>query len=187
MAVVLVYFLTPRKTREEVDKASRASLASLTWDPRNASKMFIGVNDFADFEVKELNVRSTEVAAEGGAAWAPRFSLLCSAKFRRVSHSERSSGGPIDSGTTPWQEGLQVTRSEDDFRCLRASLLQKYCGAVLGPLPEVCHIMRKYYKTPQIISSTQRDYQSFINSCLSNDEIRVDAEFLTFLLVGQAE
>jgi hypothetical protein len=187
MAVVLVYFLTPRKTREEVDKASRASLASLTWDPRNASKMFIGVNDFADFEVKEPNVRSTEVAAEGGAAWAPRFSLLCSAKFRRVSHSERSSGGPIDSGTTPWQEGLQVTRSEDDFRCLRASLLQKYCGAVLGPLPEVCHIMRKYYKTPQIISSTQRDYQSFINSCLSNDEIRVDAEFLTFLLVGQAE
>jgi hypothetical protein len=47
--------------------------------------------------------------------------------------------------------------------------------------------MQKFYKTPQIISSTQRDYENFINSCLANNEIRVDAEFLSFLLVGQAE
>ena len=183
MAVLLVYFLTPRKAREEAEKSTRQHLSSITWDPRESSKMFVGVSDLSEFEIDSPSVRATEVAAEGG-AWQPRFSFLCKARFRRRPTSSSPTASYCCDG---WRDGLQVTRSENDFRCLRASLLQKYKGVILAPIPAICHIMRKYYKTSQIITHQGRDYESFVYSCLRSAEIRQDPEFLSFLLVGQAE
>ena len=164
-------------------------MAALVEDQKNPSKMFGPSTNFDEFEVREPQVRSTEVASSGG-PWAPRFSFLCSAEFRRngvAASGEEASADNETKNTAEWEESLQVTRTDDDFRCLRASLVEKYSGVILGPLPEVCHIMRKYYKNGQIIASTQRDYESFVKSCLNLEGVKVDPEFKSFVLLGQAD